>query len=42
MSAFAAAVGAKQVVPIHTIHPESYEHLTPNVSIYDNGQWGVL
>ena len=42
MSAFAKAVGAKRVVPIHTVHPESYEHLMANVSIYDNGQWGVL
>ena len=36
---FVKALSPKKVVPIHTFKPEQYEHLYPNVEVYEDGEW---
>lgn len=36
---YAAAVGANQVVPVHTCHPERFAPLVENVHIRQDGEW---
>jgi ribonuclease J len=39
LQALAAAVGAGQVVPIHTTEPDRYAELFANVAIHEDGVW---
>jgi ribonuclease J len=39
LQALAAAIGADQVVPIHTAAPERYRELFDRVAIHDDGDW---
>jgi ribonuclease J len=35
----AQAVAPKRLLPIHTVHPERYASLSPNMVIAANGEW---
>lgn len=38
----AQAVAPQRLLPIHTVHPERYASLSPNVEIAANGEWVKL
>lgn len=38
----AQAVAPQRLLPIHTVHPERYTSLSPNVEIAANGEWVEL
>ncbi len=39
LSRMAQAVAPQRLLPIHTVHPERYASLSPNVEIASNGEW---